>query len=97
MYCGPEINRLPDISPAKMGLFGISRDLQFQVCNHGEPHVSPCPATGELFYRGEKEVGRAIVNKESMAFHWLSPCQERRGVFLLLLGSAIIAEHEIFP
>ena len=29
-------------------------------------------------FRGEKEVGRAIVNKEFMAFHWLSPCQERR-------------------
>ena len=38
---------------------------------------------GEHFCTGEKEVGRAIVNKESMAFHWLSPCQERRGVFLL--------------
>ena len=23
------------------------------------------------------------INKESMAFHWLSPCQVRRGVFLL--------------
>ena len=38
---------------------------------------------GEHFYRGGKEVGRAVVNKGSMVFHWLSPCQERRGVFLL--------------
>ena len=29
-------------------------------------------------FRGEKEVGRAIVNKEFTAFHWLSPCEERR-------------------
>ena len=36
---------------------------------------------GELFYREEKEVGRVIINKESMAFHWLSLCQERIGVF----------------
>ena len=47
-------------------------------------HVQiPCTAReGECFYRGEKEVGRGIVNKEFTAFHWLSPCQER-GVFLL--------------
>ena len=36
-------------------------------------------------FRGEKEVGRAIVNKEFMAFHWLSPCQERT-IFLFLVG-----------
>ena len=29
------------------------------------------------FYREEKEDGRARVNKETMAFHWLNPCQER--------------------
>ena len=31
---------------------------------------------GEHFYREEKELGRAVVNKESMAFHWLSPSRE---------------------
>ena len=48
----------------------------------------PCTAReGECFYRGEKEVGRAIVNKESMTFHWLSYCQERRGgLFSFLLS-----------
>ena len=39
---------------------------------------------GDLFSREEKETGKAGVNKENMAFYWLSPCQERRGVFLLL-------------
>ena len=38
------------------------------------------------FIEGEKEAGRATVNKEFKAFHWLSPCQERRGVILLPLG-----------
>lgn len=37
---------------------------------------------GELFYSEEKEAGRATVNKESMALHWPSYCQERRGVLL---------------
>ena len=52
----------------------------------------PCAVRkGESYYRGEKEVGRAIVDKESVAFHWLSPCQERRlssscSALLLLQG-----------
>ena len=37
------------------------------------------------FYREQKEIGETIT--ESMAVHWLSPCQE--GVFLL--DSAIVA------
>ena len=38
--CWPGINRLPFICPAKMGLFGFSKELQFRVCNHGKPHTS---------------------------------------------------------
>ena len=76
--CCPKTNRLPDISPAKMGFFGISRELQLGVCNHGEPCASPHMAReGELFHREEKDVERAMVKEESMVFHWLSPCQER--------------------
>lgn len=60
-----------------MGLFRISRELQFGVCNHSESHASP--REGD---RGEREIGRAVVNKEAMGFHWRSPCQER-GDFLL--------------
>ena len=78
-YCWPEINRLPDTSPAKLDLFRISRELQFRVCNHGKSRASSCKARkGEHVYREEKEVGMALVNKESVAFHWLSPSQERR-------------------
>ena len=33
-----------------------------------------------------------IANKESMVFHWLSPCQEGKGIFHL--DSAIIIEHK---
>ena len=60
-------------------------------CNSGSATTVSCvqvPRTareGELFYRGGKEVGRALVNKESMAFHWLKPCQGK-GVFILLTG-----------
>ena len=38
--CWHETNRLPDIPPVKMGLFRISRELQFKVCNYDEPHAS---------------------------------------------------------
>ena len=70
-------NRLPDFSPAKMGLFRISIELQFGVCKHGKPYAIPC-MTGK-----EKKGGRAIVNKESIVFHWQSSSQERKEVFLL--------------
>ena len=47
-----------------MDLFGISRELQYRVCNHGKPHASPHKARGEeSFYIEEKEFGKAIVNK----------------------------------
>ena len=69
-----------DISSAKMGLFGISGELQFRVCNHGKPCASPHMAReGEHFQREEKEVGKDVV-KQCMALNWQSPCQERRGV-----------------
>ena len=68
----------------KMGLFRISRELQFRVCNHGKPQASlPTARKGEHFYREEKEAGRVITNK-ARGFHWLSLCQERRVFFFLM-------------
>ena len=68
-----------------MGLSRINREWKLEVCICGEPSVSPQSArAGEHFYRGEEEVERALT--ESMAFQWLSSCQERRGVFLLPVG-----------
>ena len=33
-------------------------------CKLGKPYASPCmPGTGKLFYRGEKEVWRAVENR----------------------------------
>ena len=87
--CRPETNRLSDTFPAKMGLFRISREWKVEVCICGEPSVSPQSArAGEHFYRWEEEVGRALT--ESMAFHCLRPCQERRAVLLLPVGAAVV-------
>lgn len=61
----------------------ISRKLKFKVCSHCEPRTCSCTAReGELLYRGEKGLGSAVVNKEYMVYHWTSPCQERKGIFL---------------
>ena len=56
----------------------ISKELQFGDYHDREQHAGPCTARKEHFYGGEKEVGRASENEESMAFHCLSPCQENR-------------------
>ena len=47
-----------------MGLFGISRELQFGVYGHGKPGANPWKEReGEFIYGEEKGVGRAIVNR----------------------------------
>ena len=52
-----------------MSLFRIKKELQFGVCNHGKPYASLITAKEGQLIEGEKEVGRAVVNKESMTFH----------------------------
>ena len=75
---------------SEMGSLGFSRELQFQICHLCQQHESPFIASeGECFYREETEVGRV---KEFVAFHWLSPYQEREA--FLLSGSAIIIVRE---
>ena len=51
---------------AKMGLFGISGELQFRVCNHGKPCASPHMAREEEHCnREEKEAGKVIVKQSA--------------------------------
>lgn len=87
LLCWPKTYRLPVISPVKIGLFSISKELQFRICNC----ASHMHSKGrKMLFREENQGGRALVNKESRAFHWRSPCQESRGIFLLL-GCALTA------
>ena len=98
MSCCSETNRLPDTSLAKMSLFKMSKELHFRICNYGKPRASPRRHGKEIdFYSEEKEVGRATVNKESMAFHWLNIFLERRGVFLLSIGFLLSSQWENCP
>ena len=50
-------------------------------------HMHVPTRQGKNTFTEEKEVGRATVNKGSMVFHWLSPCQEGRGDFFILNSS----------
>ena len=63
--------------------------MQFRVCNHGSHIQAPEAKEGEHSHKREKEIGRVVVNKETIAFHWLSCFQEREGSLIFLLGSAI--------
>ena len=52
---------MSDISPTKVGLFVISRELQFLVCNHREECASPYrPDKGRTFLKERNEVQRTI-------------------------------------
>ena len=78
MNCWPSRNRLPDISSAKIGLFGISKKI---ACPRLQPWWAPCKSPSEgrwTLSLKEEEVGKATVNRESLAFHWQSFCQERK-------------------
>ena len=44
---------------------------------------------GRVLDKEEKEIGRAVANKESTAFHWLLAEKDEESSFFLL-GSAII-------
>lgn len=62
-----------------MDLFRIKK-MQFKIYNYSKWYRNSHTARErELFYREEKEVGETKINKESMAFHWLNCCQEKRG------------------
>lgn len=65
--------------------------VSVENCNSGSAiivsHIHATTWQGkENSCRGEKELGWAIINKESMALHWLSSCQEGKGVFFLPVG-----------
>ena len=59
LYWLLETSRLPDISPAKMGLFRLNRELQLGVCHCGETRTILTWQGVENFYRKEIEGGRA--------------------------------------
>ena len=65
-----------------MGLFSTDNELQFTVCNHGEPHTQVPHRNGEAssFIEEKEARGEAcIVNRESMAFHRVSSDCHRLG------------------
>ena len=76
------------ISPAKIGLFRINKELQFGIRNHGKPHASSKKQGEEkLFYRGKEEVERTIVNKESIGGNESPMC---RGFSLVEFWQSLI-------
>lgn len=64
----PETNRLPTISPAKMGSFQINRELQFRAYNDGEVYANPPTARETAYFTEGKKVGRATINQEPEPF-----------------------------
>ena len=52
----------------KMSLFGISKGLQFGVCNHGKPHASP-HRTREK----KRKLGGLLQTDVYICLHWDVP------------------------
>ena len=66
--------------------FRISRELHLGVCHVSQMQLPTWQGENALRERGKKKVGRTAINKDFSAFHWLSPCQERREAPLLPVG-----------
>ena len=76
-----------------MGLFGISRELQFRVCNHGKLHASPHTAMegkhtsgGKGNLQGPQETSRQRVHGFLLA-ESLAGEQSHSSSFWALLSS----------
>ena len=71
-----------------MGLFGVATMVN---------HVQLPVLQGKKNAFIEKRKLGGLWQKKSVAFHWLSPCQEKKESFFFVLGSAIITGSENFP
>lgn len=71
MLCWPKTNGPQVISPAKMGLLEVRKELYLGVSN--QVQMPPQPQKEKPLQRREEE-GCA----ETVAFHWLSCCRETR-------------------
>ena len=63
--CIPFVEQIDGQMFLKIGLVGIIKELQLHTCNHGEPSAVLLSARDrELYYGGEKEIGREIKGRE---------------------------------
>ena len=85
LKCWLKTKRPPDISLAKVSLFGMSRDFHCGVSNHVKPHASSCMIReGVLFYQG-KVRWEVIVTKSPWLFiGWIFAWKEEESFFFLL-------------
>ena len=86
---------------SKGHLFRISRELQLQVCNRNMPVTSPYTTREvEQFYREQRGVGRALVNRVP-GFSLAVSLQERRvnpsSCWVLLSSWSMRAPPSSFP
>ena len=80
LLCWPDVNRLPDISSAMLGLFGMSRELQLESATM----VIHMHGKGRRALIEKKRKLGGLLWTESLTFPWLSSCQEQREICLVV-------------
>ena len=93
--CWPEINRLSDISSAKMGLSRISRELQFEVCICGEPSVSPQSARAGEHIERKRRFGGLLQSPWLFIACILARKGEESLFFLLSVAVVVISSIKV--
>lgn len=86
----PELNKLPVISPVRWVYSeSVENRNSWFVFMVSCEQVPAYQGEKNIFIEEEEELGRDIVNRVLMAFHWLSLCWKE--VFPLTLGTAIFS------
>jgi len=78
-----------------MGLFGISKELQFRVYNHSKPSLSPHRAREELFFKKGNECLEGCGKQRTSDFSLAESLP--RQFFFCLSGSAVVIGCESSP
>ena len=73
------MSRLPDISLVKSVYLGSAENCSLESVAHEQTGKENAFIEGTESWESQ--------SKQSMAFHWLSPCQEKEGSFLFVLDS----------
>lgn len=75
-----------------MGLFKISRELQFEVCNYGKPHASPRTVREECFHGEEKEFEEGYSKQTAHGLSLAESCPGRKRLLSSSCGALLSSQ-----
>ena len=88
---------MPDVSPVKMGLFGISREYNSGCATIASPVGVSLHSKGRRTLLQKEKGGWEGCSKQKVHGFYLTEFREKEESFFFLFGSANITGHERSP